>query len=149
MTIIREQVHTALPVDRAFAFIADFANAERWDPGVAASTRLTPGPVDVGARYLLQVRMRGGIAPMEYEIATYEPSRHVVLTGSGSGVAAIDDIRFEPTATGTRIDYVADIRLRGWMRLAAPVAGGAFARIAREARDGMERALDGLAGAAR
>ena len=32
------------PLDDAFAFVADFANAERWDPGVASSVRLEPGP---------------------------------------------------------------------------------------------------------
>ncbi len=148
MAILREQIHTALPLERAFAFVADFANAERWDPGVATSARLNPGPVGIGARYQLGVRMRGKVAPMAYEITAYEPSRRVVLTGEGSGVAAIDEIRFEATPTGTRIDYVADIRLTGLMRLATPFAGGALAKIARDARDGMGRALDQLAAAA-
>jgi hypothetical protein len=82
---------------------------------------------------------------MDYEITAFEPMRRVVLTGRGSGVEAVDDIRFEATETGTRIDYIADIRLKGLMRLAAPFAGGAFAKIARDARDGMQRTLDRLA----
>jgi carbon monoxide dehydrogenase subunit G len=145
MAILKEQVHTTLPVDEAFAFVADFANAEHWDPGVATSVRISEGPVGLGSRYRLEVRMRGRVAPMNYEITVFEPSRRVVLTGTGSGVDAVDDIRFEATDAGTRIDYVADIRLRGLMRLAAPFAGGAFATIARDARDGMQRALDRLA----
>jgi hypothetical protein len=71
-----------------------------------------------------------------------------VLKGTGSGVSAVDDIRFEATGMGTRIDYAADIRLQGFMRLAAPFAGRAFARIARDARDGMQRTLDQLAAGA-
>jgi carbon monoxide dehydrogenase subunit G len=148
MAVLREQINTVLPLDRAFAFVADFANAEKWDPGVATSERLNPGPVGLGARYRLGVRMRGRVSIMEYEITTWEPGRRVVLTGTGSGVEAVDDIRFEATGTGTRIDYVADIRLTGLMRLAGPFAGGAFAKIARDARDGMQRALDQLAAAA-
>jgi carbon monoxide dehydrogenase subunit G len=148
MAILREQINTALPLDQAFAFVADFANAERWDPGVATSARVNPGPVEVGARYRLGVRMNGRVSPMDYEITVLEPSSRVVLTGTGSGVQAVDDIRFEATATGTRIDYTADIRLTGLMRLAGPFAGGAFAKIARDARDGMQRALDQLASAA-
>ena len=147
MTMLREQIETSLSIDEAFAFVADFANASRWDPGVATSDRIDDGPVRVGARYRLGVRMGGRVAPMEYEITAYEPSRRVVLTGSGSGVAAVDDISFEATTSGTRIDYTADIRLRGLMRLAAPFAGGSFARIARQARDGMQRALDERAAA--
>ena len=145
MAILRERIETPLPLDEAFAFVADFANAAHWDPGVATSERTNPGPVGVGARYVLGVRMRGRVAPMDYEITAYEPGRRVVLTGTGSGVAAVDDIRFEATPAGTRIDYVADIRLQGLMRLLTPFAGGALARIARDARDGMQRALDARA----
>jgi len=148
MAVLRERIDTALPLDKAFAFVADFANAERWDPGVVTSERTNPGPVGIGARYRLGVRLRGKAAPMDYEITVYEPSRRVVLTGAGSGVAAVDDIRFEATGTGTRIDYVADIQLQGLMRLAAPFAGGSFAKIARDASDGMQRALDELAAGA-
>ena len=148
MAILRERIETTLPLDEAFAFVADFANAAHWDPGVDTSERTNPGPVGVGARYRLGVRMGGRVNPMDYEITTFEPSRRVVLTGSGSGVAAVDDIRFEATPIGTRIDYTADIRLRGPRRLLAPFAGGAFARIARDARDGMQRALDQRAAAA-
>jgi len=145
MAMLREQIETSLPLDQAFAFVADFSNAAQWDPGVASSERSNEGPVGIGARYRLGVRQRGRTVPMEYEIIVFEPSRRVVLKGTGSGVAAVDDIRFEAAGTGTRIDYIADIRLRGLMRLAAPFAGSAFARIARDARDGMQRTLDRLA----
>jgi hypothetical protein len=82
---------------------------------------------------------------MDYEVTAFEPDRRVVLRGSGAGVAAIDDIRFTATPAGTRIDYTADIRLRGLMRLATPFAHGAFQAIASNAREGMQRALDALA----
>lgn len=147
MTVLREQINTSLPLDRAFDFVADFATAQQWDPGVATSERSNAGPVGIGARYRLGVRMRGGISVMDYEITAFEPLRRVVLTGTGSGVKAVDDIRFQATETGTRIDYIADIRLTGILRLAAPFAGGAFSKIARDARDGMQRTLDRLAAA--
>ena len=147
MTTLNEQIETSLPLDEAFAFVADFANAVRWDPGVAASERLGTGPVAIGARYRLEVRMGGRVAPMEYVVTDFEPSRRVVLAGQGSGVSAVDEIRFEATPAGTRIDYRAEIRLRGLMRLLQPFASGAFAKIGRDARDGMQRALDARAAA--
>ena len=148
MPVLREQIETSLPVATTFSFVADFANAERWDPGVASSERLSDGPIAAGTRYRLGVRMRGKVSPMVYEVAVWEPDRRVVLKGSGSGVVATDEIRFEATPTGTRIDYIADIRLKGLLALATPFAGGTFRRIARDARDGMQRALDALASAA-
>jgi carbon monoxide dehydrogenase subunit G len=147
MTRLTERIETTLPIDDAFAYVADFANSMHWDPGVATSERIDEGPVGLGARYRLGVRMRGRVAPMEYRITTFEAPRRVVLTGEGSGVSAVDEIRFEPAGTGTRIDYTADIRLAGLMRLAQPLLGGAFAKIARDALDGMQRALDARAAA--
>ncbi len=145
MPVLREHLRTTLPIERAFDFIADFANASAWDPGTATSERIGSGPVDTGARYRLGVRMGASIRPMEYQITAFERPRQVVLTGEGSGVRATDTITFEPDGPGTRIDYTADIRLRGLLRLAAPIAGGQFAKIASQARDGMKRTLDEIA----
>jgi hypothetical protein len=149
MTRLHETIQTPLAVDDAFTFVADFANAQLWDPGVATSERLDPGPVGLGATYALGVRMRGRVAPMQYRITTYEPTTRVVLTGAGSNVSAVDEIRFAPLpGGGTAIDYTADIQLGGWMRLVAPFAGGAFEKIAKDALGGMQRALDERAVAA-
>lgn len=142
MPVLREQITTALPIEDAFAFVADFANAMLWDPGVARSERITDQPTGLGSRYRLAVRMRGNSVPMDYEITTFEAPHMVVLTGEGSSVLAVDEIRFEATPAGTRIDYVADIRLRGLFRVAEPFLGGAFAKIGRDALHGMQRALD-------
>ena len=64
--------------------------------------RLDSGPVGRGTRYRLGVRIGGTVAPMEYRISVFEPPTRVVLVGSGSGVAAVDDIRFERVARRTR-----------------------------------------------
>lgn len=147
MTNLHFRIQTTLPIEETFAFIADFANSSRWDPGVATSERIDAGPVGLGARYALGVRMRGRVAPMEYRITTFEEPTRVVLTGAGSGVSAVDEIVFEKTTTGTAIDYTADIRLGGWMRLAQPFAGGSFEKIVNDARGGMQKALDERAAA--
>lgn len=153
MTRIHERIQTALPIEAAFDYVADFANNEEWDPGTDSSIRVGDGPVGRGARYQLQVRMGGRVAPMEYRIRDLERPHRVVLVGHGSGVDAIDDIRFERTDHGTAIDYTADIRLGGILRFVQPLLGGTFARIGRDAAAGMTRELasrvtrsDGAAG---
>lgn len=142
MTRLHETIETTLPLADTFAFIADFANAQVWDPGTLASTRIGDGPVGVGATYDLSVKMSGGAAPMTYTIETFEPDRRVVLRGEGERASARDDIRFEATpAGGTRVDYTADIELKGWLRLLQPLLGGAFRKLGDDARTGMTRAL--------
>src|SRR5664280_1256869 len=117
MTRLHQQIETRLPLDAAFAFVADFANATRWDPGVATSEPVDDRPVGLGARYRLGVRMRGRVTPMEYWITEFDAPRRVVLTGTGPGVSAVDEIRFDRAGTVTRIDYAADIRLGGLLRI--------------------------------
>jgi carbon monoxide dehydrogenase subunit G len=145
MARLRESLNTSLSSEKAFAFVADFANAAQWDPGVAWSKRLDDGPLAPGARYRLGVRMAGWVAPMEYLITELEAGRRVVLAGKGSGVSAVDEIRFTPAADGTQIDYSADIQLTGLLRLLEPFTGRAFANTARNAREGMQRTLDAMA----
>jgi carbon monoxide dehydrogenase subunit G len=141
VTTLNERIDTTLPIEAVFDYVADFANSEEWDPGVETAERLDEGPVGVGSRYRLGVQLGGRVAPMEYRVTEFDPPRRVVLVGEGSGVSAVDDIRFEPAGTGTRIDYTADIRLGGLLRLAQPFLGGAFANVARKAADGMRRTL--------
>jgi carbon monoxide dehydrogenase subunit G len=148
VTRLTEQIRTPLAPEAAFAYVADFANSMHWDPGVVTSNRIDEGPVGVGARYRLEVRLGGRVAPMEYRITAFEPPHRVVLAGDGSGVAAVDEIRFAPDGTGTRIDYVADIRLGGALRLVQPFLGRAFTKLGRDALDGMQTTLDARARAA-
>lgn len=146
MPVLHERIETALPIADAFAFVADFANSSRWDPGVANSERIDEGPLAVGARYRLGVRVAGRVNEMIYEVTALDPPKRVVLAGRGSGVTAVDDIGFAESATGTVIDYRADIRLRGLLRLLEPFLGRAFDSIGRNAAAGMRLALAELEG---
>jgi carbon monoxide dehydrogenase subunit G len=145
MTRLHERIETALPLEDTFDFVADFANAERWDPGVVRSVRIDDGPVRPGARYDLMVRMGGRVAPMTYRVVAYDRPRRVLLVGEGSGVDATDEILVERVGDVTVVDYTADIRLRGLRRLVQPLLGGTFSQIARDAAQGMRAALRDVA----
>ena len=141
MTRLNERILTSLPIEEAFSYLADFANAEEWDPGVAHARRIGDGPVGVGTRFTLGVRKGDRVVPMEYRITAYEPPMRVVLVGSGSGVAATDEIRFERQGGETIVDYTADISLTGVLRIVQPFLGATFRRIAEDASDGIARTL--------
>ena len=75
---------------------------ERPGHGIPASRRADATRPRAGRpRVALPPRRSDGrrVAPMEYRISVFEPSTRVVLVGSGSGVSAVDEIRFE------RIDW--------------------------------------------
>ena len=147
MTRLSERIETQLPIADAFEYLADFANADEWDPGVASAERIGGGPVTAGARYRLGIRRGNRVVPMEYRITEHNPPHRVVLVGSGSGVEATDEIRFSATGDGTMVEYVADIRLTGLLRLAQPFLGGTFRRIGEQASEGIRRTLAARASA--
>src|SRR5215218_10005792 len=105
MVKLHETIDTDLPAERAFAFIADFSNAQRWDPGTISSHPVGDPTPRVGAEYRLGVRMGGRVAPMTYRIVEFQPDERVVLHGIGSRVSAVDEISFSATPDGTHIDY--------------------------------------------
>jgi carbon monoxide dehydrogenase subunit G len=145
MTVLKEQLEVNRPLEEVFAFVGDFANAERWDPGVASSRALTDPPVRIGSRYDLIVVFNGRRLPMIYEVTAYDPPHRVELRGTGSTVNALDDIRFEQTERGTRIRYTADLRLRGPIRLGEPLLRSKFEEVGRRAMEGMRAALESAA----
>ena len=103
MINLRETVEVPRPVEDVFAYVSNFGNAAQWDPGVAASTKTSPGRVGVGTAFDLRVRFGPRSIPMAYVIRVYAPPTRVVLEGTGDSVHALDDIAFAATPRGTRI----------------------------------------------
>ena len=145
MTRIHERIETDLPLDTAFDYIADFATSQRMGPGhrlIAA-----PGRRTRRTRFALRARTSGWGPHRAHGVPHpgLRAPRRVVLVGSGSGVDAVDDIRFERVGDRTVIDYTADIRLGGLLRFVQPFLGGTFRRIGRDAAAGMDETLADLA----
>jgi hypothetical protein len=146
MTRLVEHVETPLGRAEAFAYVADFDHQAEWDPNTVSSRRLDQGELGAGAHFALEVRMGSRVRPMEYRITEYQAPSRVVLVGVGSGIWTEDTITFTETAGGTRVDYVAEIRLSGILGLVQPLLGRAFSAIGKGAVAGMKRELDRLAG---
>jgi carbon monoxide dehydrogenase subunit G len=146
MTVLREIVEVNVPLDEAFAAVADFSSSEQWDPGVAKARRVKPGTgadSGVGAEYALTVTFRGKASDMTYTTTAYDAPRRVVLKGVGPRITAVDTIEFEATpAGGTRITYTADLQLIGAAKIAGPFLGGAFNEMGHKAVSGMRAWLE-------
>ena len=145
MPIITESVETDLHIEATFDYVADFENVLEWDPGVTAARKTTDGEPAVGTEYDLVIQYGSSPLSMTYRITEWDPPRRVVLEGDGSRSFAIDRISFFPTATGTVVEYRADIRLKGVYRAAEPFLGKLFRRVGDGAREGMENRLRELA----
>lgn len=148
MTRLIETATTSLDPAAAFSHVGDFANIDRWDPGVVTAEKVTTGPTGVGATYGLTLSYGGPTMTMEYRVLEYEAGRRIVLEGTGSRVHAIDTISFEPDGAGTRITYQADLTLTGIARLVQPFMKGRFNKIGESAGSGLREWLAELESAA-
>lgn len=131
--------------EMAFALLADFSNAAAWDPATLAARRIDgDGPVGVGSRFELDMKILGRENAIEYEITEIEAPRRVVLRGENSGSVAIDEITVEPHAGGSRVTYEAVVSMKGAYKLSAPLFAPVFKRMGDGARDRMREWLDEL-----
>lgn len=129
-----------VPCPRAEAFdaVADFSSAERWDPGIARSTRTSDGPVGVGSTFDILARFRGRELPFTYTVVDLVPGERVVIRGEGRSATALDTVTFaDADGGGTRLTYTAELGMKGLLKLAEPFMGGAFRQMGDAAIDGL------------
>lgn len=130
-------VHSPLPAERAFALMADFSNAIHWDPATLESRQLDDGPVGLGARFQLDMKIFGRENEIEYEIVEFDAPRKVVLRGENSGSVSVDTITVEPTEDGSAVNYRADVTMKGGFKVIGPFFSPVFKKMGDEARDAM------------
>lgn len=109
--IIQEYVIVRAPIEEVYDFMADFSNAEKWDPGVIRS--ISKG----NNSFELTTVFKGKKSIMTYTVISYKRPYEIILKGNGPNVRAIDTIKFSKVdANHTKIKYKADLTLKGFRR---------------------------------
>ena len=139
---INEQIEVARPAPEAFRYVAEFEHAAEWDPGVAESKKLTDGPVRVGSEFDVVVLFRGKPQRYRYRVTELDDGRRIVLAGDGDKATSVDTITVAPSVAGARIDYTAEIKLKGLRRIVEPLLKPTLAKTGEDALAGLKRALD-------
>jgi carbon monoxide dehydrogenase subunit G len=111
---------TTTPPDRVYAFLADFENAEEWDPGTLECRRLD-GDGGVGTRYRNVSSFLGRKTTLEYVTTELEPTTFVHFTGQNEQFTGHDRLRLEASGAGTRVSYDAEFAFHGASMVAVPV----------------------------
>ncbi|HEY2354046.1 MAG TPA: SRPBCC family protein [Gaiellaceae bacterium] len=123
------EIEVPTPPEETFAYLADFSTTAEWDPGIAEARRLTPEPTAVGSRFELIAVFRGNRQRFEYVVTELDDGKRIVLRGDGEKSVSTDVITVEPAPHGTRIGYMADIRLKGSLRVVEPFFRPALKRM--------------------
>lgn len=141
MATYTTEIESTWEQDEVFEYLSTFSNAREWDPGVISGESLATGPAEAGSVYRLGVRIAGRAVPFEYRVVDIDRPRRVVLQAERGGIVSTDTITVEWAGAGSRVRYVAVLRGRGLLRLAAPLIARSFARMADAAAAGLRRAL--------
>src|SRR5438105_785259 len=98
---ISESIVIERPPEEVFPNAADPFVQLKWDPETLKHVeKLTPGPLEKGARYRGTFK---GLGVLDYEFVEYEPNRRFVhhsMLPFGKGEHRFE---FEPVAEGTRL----------------------------------------------
>jgi len=138
MVSIEERVLIPVPLAQAFAYYAEYAHIQDWDPGVASSKKLTPGLLKRGDRYDVVSVFLGRRLPMTYEVVSVDAPQRVVLRGVSASGVAVDDIRFAARDAGTtEITWGLQLTLTGLGRFGEPLLKPVLRRLGREAMRGI------------
>jgi len=139
----RRSFTTSATPEAVFAFLGDFRNTERWDPGTVQCSLLSSA-VGPGATYRNLSKFLGREADLVYTTLVYEQDRQLHFQGTTTSFVGDDRFSFSPDGTGTRVDYHATFEFRGVAALATPLVALYLPVLAKKTIDQLRASLEQL-----
>jgi carbon monoxide dehydrogenase subunit G len=134
---------TSSAVDLVYSFLADFANAEEWDPGTVECERVE-GDGGVGTRYRNVSSFLGRKTTVEYVARELDEPRFLHFEGNNDQFTGHDRITLEAAGSGTQVTYDATFDFHGGAKLAVPVVALYMPALANKTVTHMRERLDRL-----
>jgi polyketide cyclase/dehydrase/lipid transport protein len=125
-------------------YLADFGNAEQWDPGTERCVRNDSGPVAVGSSWHNTSTIAGIGTELTYTLEQLTANR-VVLVGRNDTATSTETIDVTPEGTGSTVIYTNELEFHGAAKLATPIAKVVFEKLGNDTERRLTEVLDGLA----
>src|SRR4051812_14183285 len=139
----RRTLTTSTTPDQVFAFLADFRNAEQWDPGTV-SCELVSGDTSVGSVYRNVSSFLGRKTEISYTTVEREEGRRVHFRGQNDMFTGNDRIAVSASGAGSEVTYDADFEFHGLAQVAIPVVAAYLPLLASKTMKQLGSTLDGL-----
>lgn len=119
-------VDVSRPSADVFAFLADPANAPKWQSELSHSELLSEGPVRLGSKFKEVVKFLGRPIELICEYVEFEPGRKMVFQSRNSKAMQFDvTLQVEPRGAGASdVTVSSSTRLGGALRLLEPLFAG-------------------------
>jgi polyketide cyclase/dehydrase/lipid transport protein len=109
MPSLTNTIEIAADHEAVFAFVSDLRNETRWNPDCRAVTKLSDGPIGLGARYRASWK---GSPELIVECVAYDAPRSWTNTNGGP-ISITSTFTITPTATGSTLTSVFVIEPHG------------------------------------
>ncbi|HZJ07496.1 MAG TPA: SRPBCC family protein [Nocardioidaceae bacterium] len=143
MIRLERTVSVTQPVDRVYAYLADFTTTTEWDPG-SIVTVLAKGDGGVGSEYHNTSKFAGRKTEITYVMKELVPNERIALRGENKSVVAHDTMELRPTATGADVLYRVEFEFQGAAKYVEPLMRLPLKKLLDDGQRGMERALAAL-----
>jgi carbon monoxide dehydrogenase subunit G len=143
MVAVERTFTTKASRSAVFAFLADFAHAEEWDPGTVECVRVD-GDGGVGTRYRNVSSFLGRTTEVEYVTEELDEPHFLHFHGRNAQFDGHDRLRLHPDGAGTRVVYHASLDFKGGARFATPLVAAYLPFLARKTIRRMRERLDAL-----
>jgi uncharacterized protein YndB with AHSA1/START domain len=134
---------TTAPPGAVFDYLADFTNAEEWDPGTWSCERIS-GDGGVGTTYRNVSSFLGRESEITYTTAELERPTRIHLAGHNEQFDGHDVLGIRAHGTGSEVTYTAEFAFSGTARLAEPVVAAYLPFLANKTVDQQRDCLDSL-----
>ncbi|MCW2832440.1 MAG: polyketide cyclase [Nocardioides sp.] len=141
-TVSRTFTTTAAP-EAVFDYLADFTNAEEWDPGTVSCER-TYGGGEVGTIYRNVSSFMGRETQIAYSTVELERPTRIHFTGHNEQFDGHDVLGIRAHGQGSEVTYTAEFSFSGVARLAVPLVKAYLPRLANKTVDQLKTCLDRL-----
>lgn len=131
------------PPESVIPYLADFANAERWDPGTVRCVRVGHGPVGVGSSWLNTSKIAGISTELTYTLEELSDQR-IVLVGRNETATSTETMEITRRGKGSSITYTNEVRFNGAAKLAAPLVKIVFEKLGNDTEKQMVQTLNAL-----
>ena len=109
------------PMDEVFDFCADERNEPRYNPQMTHAELTSSGAIGLGTQFNAEMRTVGRTVAMTIEWTAYDRPRRLASWTRLPGMDIRGELRFEPVAGGTRMQWEWDLEPHGALKLMGPM----------------------------
>jgi dehydrogenase/reductase SDR family protein 12 len=131
------------PLSFVYAYLSDFSNTASWDPSVLQAQKTTPGPLQVGTHFDIQVKFAWAQISLNYHITDMRKDRYLELKGMADTYSLVDRIRFEGDESRCTVFYQVDVYYQEPMARLAPLFAPLVKSNCEQALRALKRTLEG------